>query len=95
MSTSKNFLDEVTINGQNHSNVETILNEYCSSKKDKTCLTSKTYAEHLETTKIFLLVVLPFENSLNKIDKNIELNRVTIFGIKFQLNCIMNTMATL
>ena len=97
MSTSQEFLDEVTINIQNHSNLETILNDYWSSKKDKTCLKCKTYAEHLETTKILnhpkvlRLVLLRFDNSLNKIDKSINLNpSLTIFGIKFQLTCIIN-----
>ena len=90
-------MDEITLNIQNYSDVENMLNNSCSSNKNKTCLNCKTFSEHLETTKIinhpkvFRLVLLRFDNSLHKIDKNIKLNpNLNIFGINFKLTCTIN-----
>ena len=96
-SISQEFLDEITLNIQNYSDVENMLNNSWSSNKNKTCLNCKTFSEHLETTKIinhpkvFRLVLLRFDNSLHKIDKSIKLNpNLNIFGINFKLTCTIN-----
>ena len=68
-----------------------------SSTIEKTCIKCNKYGDHLEKIKILShpkvlrLVLLRFGNSLQKIDKQIQIDpELNIFGIQYQLTGIIN-----
>lgn len=91
------FIDELTVNSEKYNNINKMINECWTATIKKVCIYCKVNTAHstkikvLKHPRVLRLIVLRFNNNLEKIDKPIDINtNITIFGKKLSLLGMIN-----